>query len=238
MSQENRLYPAARHSEEVTRKIVRCFAEGLSLEKAAERSGLEKRRVRELFGKIREAMAPHFDTLADLAERSPQWATYKTRVAEQLRLMWMAEQAGALRQSSSGNLTRDDKKIEANADRVKQEYYSRKEELDRHFFASAQTLINTKRSQYVDFMRSEKRGVFSDKLDLFEKEYRYRFAILCCCRCNDEGDTDLPVRTYADGLKEAVLQKPDFKSIYAVTEREAKNIERHIFNVLEAQSLK
>lgn len=233
MSEQNRLYPAARHSEEVTRKIVRCFAENISLEKAAERCGFEKKRIGSLFGMLRTHLAPHFDMMQERVEQHPRWERYVGRLKQFAGALWKKQQAGVLDISPSGNLVHTG---DATQDDVNQSGHGH--ELDAFSSMMTEAIINNQRSAYIKFMRGEKRGILSDNLELFEKEYRYRFAVMCCCRCDEEGDMELPMRTYADGHKELVLQKPDYKALFAQTACEANSIEKQILGVLERYPLK
>lgn len=237
MNKGNSLFPDARHPEETTRKVVRCFAEEAKINDCAELAELSPRQIKNIYQRIRERMEPIYDERMTQLKATDRWkfiVEHRAKINFGLiaaRHIYGIENEGELLIKMKS--APDPDKMEE----VRRDLEANKEAIWSECLALSQAWIERVRSIYMQVKASQHRGVKREVAERFQKEADYRFSMWMMLRYGADFEDGSNRHSNSSGETTVSFEEAAWVRAFQQHKSEADSIEADIISVLERSPL-
>jgi hypothetical protein len=235
----NKLHPASPNPESVTRAIIRAFAEDRPIAHAVKASGLSKRQVIYLYGRLRERIADHADELIAKHRASEHWARAREAYRDTAQKFVAAKRA-KLTHSSNRFAVRVKTRIDPADEqliRAREEIHANPEEFREAVEAEITKFLQGAEGLYRFVRRLVRRGFSGRARQLHDREAAYRYSLLMMKNASWKWNEIPTQRAFADGTRDYTYSKNVLEVLFRRGHTIGREVENDLIRLLEKEPL-
>lgn len=235
----NKLHPNSPNPESVTRAVIKCFAEDRPIAKAVKASGLSRRQVVEIYGRLRERLAVHSDELIARHLASEHWARARDLYRDTAAKVVAVKKAGLVR-SSDRFTTRVKTRMnahDATVQSVRDEFATNSEELKQEIETQITKSLDGMKQVYLAVRVTIRRGFSGRARELHEREAEYRYSLLMMKNAAWQSKSEAKVRTFSDGTRAYTQSRNVMEVLFARGHTIGREVENDLIRLLEKEPL-